>query len=72
MKKFTLVKVPAEATEIFINKVGCLRYSYNQGRQSTVIEPMEIGVYLENDKDMIVGESFLNEQRYIVIEMDKI
>jgi len=71
MKRFTLVKVPTEATEIFINNVGCLRYSHNQGRESTAIEPIEIGVYLEKDKHRIVGESFLGEQRFIVIEMDE-
>lgn len=71
MKRFTLVKVPTEATEIFINNVGCLRYSHNQGRESTAVEPMEIGVYLEKSKHRIIGESFLGEQRYIVIEMDE-
>lgn len=71
MKRFTLVKVPKEATEIFINNVGCIRYSLNQGRDSKAVEPVEIGVYLEKDKHRIVGESFLNEERYIVIEMDE-
>jgi hypothetical protein len=71
MKRFTLVKVPTEATEVFINNIGCLRYSHNQGRESTAVEPMEMGVYLEKSKHRIVGESFINEQRYIVIEMDE-
>ena len=71
MKRFTLVKVPTEATEVFINNVGCLRYSHNQGRESRAVEPMEMGIYLEKSKHRIVGESFLNEQRYIVIEMDE-
>lgn len=71
MKRFTLVKVPTDATEIFINNVGCLRYTHNQGIESTAVEPMETGVYLEKSKHRIVGESFLGGQRYIVIEMDE-
>lgn len=71
MKRFTLVKVPTEATEIYINDIGCLRYSHNKGRESTAVEPTETGVYLEKSKHRIVGESFLSEQRYIVIEMDE-
>ncbi len=67
MKKFILVKVPTEATDFFINNVGCLRYSHNQGRESTAVEPYETGVYLEKSEHRILGESFLNEQRYIII-----
>jgi len=71
MEKFILVKVPNEATEIFINNVGCLRYSHNQGRESSVIEPIQIGYYLEKDKHEIVGESSMNEERIIVIKMNE-
>ena len=70
MKKFTLVKVPKEATEIFINNVGCLRYSYNEGKESTAIEPMQIGVYLEKDKHNIIGDSFFDGERYVIIEIN--
>lgn len=69
MTRFTLVKVPKDATDFFINNVGCLRFNHNDFKESTAIEPIETGVYLENSKHKIVGESFLNEQRYIVIEM---
>lgn len=71
MKRFILVEVPKEATEIFINNVGCIRYSFNQGRESKVIEPMQIGHYLEKDKHRIVGESITDNSRTIVIEMDE-
>ena len=71
MKRFILVEVPTEATEIFINNVGCLRYSHNQGRESTAIKPMQIGHYLEKDKHRIVGESITETKRTIVIEMDE-
>lgn len=71
MKRFILVEVPTEATEIFINNTGCLRYSHNQGRQSTVIEPFQIGHYLEKSKHRIVGESITETKRTIVIEMDE-
>lgn len=68
MKKFILVKVPTESTDYFINNIGCLRYSHNEGRESTAIEPIEIGEYLENDIHKIVGESILNGQKIIIIE----
>ena len=68
MNKYLLVTVPMESTDHFINNCGCLRYSHNQGRQSTVIEPAEIGEYLVTDKNKIVGESILAGQKIIVIE----
>lgn len=71
MKRYTLVKVPNDATNIFINNIGRIRYSHNNERESTAIEPSEIGIYLEKDKHRISGEAFLDEQRYIVIEMDE-
>ncbi len=71
MKRFILVEVPTEATEVFINNVGCLRYSHNKGRESTAIEPTQIGHYLEKDKHRIVGESLSENKRRIVIEMDE-
>lgn len=70
MKRHILVKVPTDATKIFINNIGCLRYTYNQSRESAAVEPMEIDIYLEKNKHKIIGDSFLNEQRYIIIEVD--
>lgn len=70
MKKFILVDVPVEATEIFINNIGCLRYTHNQGIESTAIEPIQIGHYLEKDKHKIVGESIFENKRVIVIEIN--
>lgn len=67
-KKIILIEVPTESTDHFINNVGCLRYSYNQGRQSSVIEPIQIGEYLENDKHKIIGESVFNGSKIIVIQ----
>jgi hypothetical protein len=72
MRKFILVEVPIEATEFSINNVGCLRYSYNQGRESTAIEPPQIGHYLEKEKHQIVGEVIGENKRTIVIEIEDI
>lgn len=70
MKKFILVKVPNDSSDYFINNVGCLRYSHNQGRQSTAIEPMQIGEYLEKSKHEIVGTARLDNEIYVVIEIN--
>lgn len=69
MKKFILVKVPADSSDYWINNVGCLRYSQEQQKVSSVVEPMQIGAYLEKDKHAVVGESILGEQKIIVIEI---
>jgi len=71
MKKFILVKVPIEATEISINNVGCVRYSHNQGKESAVIEPNDIGVYLEEEEHKIVGGSITETTKTIVIEINE-
>lgn len=68
MKKLILANVPNDATDIFINNIGCLRYSHNKGRESSVVEPNKTGVYLENSKHEIVGETFIEGQRHIVID----
>ena len=44
-----------DANSFFINNIGCIRYSYNKGRESSVIEPQEVGEYLEKDKWTILG-----------------
>lgn len=69
MKKYILVNVPIDATDFYINNIGCLRFSLLEGRLSSCLEPIEIGEYLENDKHIVVGESTLNEKRYVVIEI---
>lgn len=48
------VKLPEGATDIFINNVGCLRYSHDNGRQSSCIEPEQMKMYLEKDKHRIL------------------
>lgn len=71
MKKFILVEVPIEATDFFINNVGCLRYSHNEGKESKAIEPSQIGHYLEKGKHQIVGEAIIeNCKRIVVIEIE--
>ena len=54
MKRFILVNVPIDSDNYFINNVGCLRYSQNQGKESSVVEPEQIGAYLEKDKHKIM------------------
>lgn len=61
------VRVPTESDGYFINSVGCLRYTHNQGRESSVIEPLEIGVYLEKDRHEIIGTSIFNNQKIVII-----
>lgn len=61
------VRVPTESEGYFINSVGCLRYMHNQGRESSVIEPFEMGVYLEKYRHEIIGTSILNDQKIVII-----
>ncbi len=70
MKKLRLIKVPPNSKNHFINNIGCLRYEVMVGTvvQSSVIEPQEIGFYIEPDKHKIVGYIELNDNKYIVIE----
>ena len=68
MKNLITVKVPNESTDYYINKVGCLRYSHNKGRESSCVEPIEIGEYLEENKHQIIGTSILDGQKIVVIE----
>ncbi len=70
IKKLISVKVPVESDGFFINKVGCLRYSFNEGRESSVVEPSEIGVYLEHELHKIIGVSaFDSFAKLVVIEV---
>lgn len=66
MNKFHLVHVPAEAGNIFINNVGCIRYTV--GAMSTTIEPTESGVFFEPNRHEIIGDSIVDEKRYLVIQ----
>jgi hypothetical protein len=68
MRKFNLAPVPEEATDFFINDIGCLRYSTLGGRKSSCVEPQEMDIYLEK-YHKIVGDCFLDNQRYIVIDV---
>jgi len=68
MEKFITIKVPIESTDFFINDIGCLRYSTNQGRESSCIEPVQIGEYLEKDKHKIIGYSIVNSEKIVIIE----
>lgn len=54
-KEILAVKVPDDATNFWINNIGCIRYSQMQGKISSVIEPAQIGEYLEKDKWSILG-----------------
>ena len=70
MEEFILIKVPAGSDDYFINNVGCLRYSHNQGRESSCIEPQQIGHYLEKGKHVLLGISYLNGfggDKYVVV-----
>jgi hypothetical protein len=68
MEKHILVKVPKDSTDYFINNAGCLRFSTQEGRLSSIVEPMEIGEYLENTKHDLIGESVLNNEKIIIIK----
>lgn len=68
MKSFLLVKVPDDSYDFFINQVGCLRYSHNEGRESTAIEPIFIGAYLSPYAHEIIGVSTLDGQKIVIIE----
>lgn len=68
MKKLRLIKVPVESRNHFINYVGCLRYEDKDGKMSSVIEPAQIGFYLEPTKHKIAGYVELNDDKFIVID----
>lgn len=70
MKKLRLIKVPTHSKNHFINNVGCLRYEVMEGSVivSSVVEPDQIGFYLEKDKHKIVGYTELYGNKFIVIE----
>ena len=70
MKKLRLIKVPQNSKKHFINNVGCLRYEEMIGTviKSSVVEPEQIGFYLETDKHKIVGYTEVYDNKFIVIE----
>jgi len=56
-QNYLLVELPSDATdihEIYINDVGCIRYTI--GHMSSVIEPVQIGEYLEKNKHQLIGK----------------
>lgn len=67
MKKLRLIEVPSKSTNHFINNVGCLRFQ-ETSQLSSVIEPQQSGIYLEEIKHRIVGYTEIDDKKYIVIE----
>lgn len=67
MKKLRLIEVPSKSTNHFINNVGCLRFQETP-QLSSVVEPQESGIYLEESKHRIVGYTEIDDKKYIVIE----
>jgi len=50
------VEVPEDANELFINKVGCIRYQHGfHNGWSASIEPTELGFYATKDNCTILG-----------------
>lgn len=49
------VEVPEDAKDFFVNNVGCIRYTHNQDRQSSCIEPQQLKFYAEKDNCKILG-----------------
>jgi len=68
MNRLLAVQVPLEAIDIFINNIGCLRYSTKSFSQC--VEPHEMGVYLEKGVHDIVGDVIIDEKRYIIIDVE--
>ncbi len=54
-QKLVLASVPNDAEGFYVNKCGCVRYSTDSGRISSVIEPMQLGFYAEPDNCQILG-----------------
>lgn len=63
------VKVPIDSQDYFINNAGCLRYSTNEGKESSCVEPAQIGEFLENDKHKIIGSSIFEGSKIVIIEI---
>lgn len=66
-KNLIAVKLPKKVSSVFINNVGCLRYTEKRGSLecSSVIEPERLGVFLEKGKSELlgtVGEVLLKEE----------
>lgn len=52
---FILLNVPEDAKDYWVNNIGCIRYSHNKDRESSVIEPIEIGKYLEKNEWVVIS-----------------
>jgi hypothetical protein len=68
-----IIEVPLIAEKLFINNVGCLRYTITKGgiEESKCIEPMEMGVYLYPDKHIVTIGLSTNNKKYVVISEKK-
>lgn len=67
MEKLILIEVPSDSTNHYINNVGCLRYNETP-QVSSVIEPMQSGVYLDKNNHIILGFSNILDKKYIVVK----
>lgn len=67
MKKVTLIKVPLDSRDHYVNNCGCLRFEVGKF-ESSVIEPNESGIYLYKDVNKIIGESVFKNEKYIVVD----
>ena len=50
-----IINIPVDVSELFINNVGCLKYTFNKGRESSCIEPMQLGFYPTKENTLVVG-----------------
>lgn len=49
------IQVPKDVSDFWINNCGCIRYSKNEGKVSSVLEPEYLGFYAEKEKHQIIG-----------------
>ncbi len=54
-QKLVLASVSNDAEGFYVNNCGCVRYSTDSGRISSVIEPIHLGFYAEPDNCQILG-----------------
>ncbi len=67
LKKVYFIKTPFLSENHFINKVGCLRYYYNDGRESSVVEPITMDVYLEEEFHQIICAFHCHDKKIVVV-----
>lgn len=71
-----LVEVPKDANDFWINNCGCIRYSCQDGKVSSVIEPTSLGFYAKKEKHEIIGtitkdECSFNCSNYVLKSLNK-